>query len=172
MAQRTCSVDECDGEYHSRDMCRRHYEQWRRLRIQRELAEVPCLAAARRWTHETGYRFGCRCEECTAANAARQRAYRKKNPDIVKRSRLKYQFGMEHGEYDRLHADQGGVCAACGDEETAHNQYGLLPLAVDHDHDTGEIRGLLCMRCNIAVGHLRNDPDRAQKVANYLRNRL
>jgi len=58
---------------------------------------------------------------------------------------------------------QGGVCAICGearpDERTLH---------VDHDHATGLIRGLLCFRCNQAIGSLKEDQDIFLAAADYL----
>jgi hypothetical protein len=53
-------------------------------------------------------------------------------------------------EYAAMLAAQNGVCAACGKPETGRNQYGPVSLAVDHDHVTGKVRALLCMRCNRA----------------------
>ncbi len=50
-------------------------------------------------------------------------------------------------------AEQGGGCAVCGDPP------GRTALHVDHCHDTGLVRGLLCFRCNSAIGNLRDDPD-------------
>jgi hypothetical protein len=62
-----------------------------------------------------------------------------------------------------MFAQQGGVCAICGEprpeERTLH---------VDHDHETGLIRGLLCFRCNQAIGSLQEDHDIFQKAADYL----
>lgn len=62
-------------------------------------------------------------------------------------------------------ADQGGLCAICRQpERTARNQV----LAVDHDHSTGEVRGLLCSHCNRAVGLLADDPARLIRALAYL----
>ena len=66
-------------------------------------------------------------------------------------------------EYNRLLLTQGGVCAICQEPcSTGRN------LAVDHDHKTGRVRGLLCSRCNSAIGLLRDDPAIAYKAEQYL----
>jgi len=56
-------------------------------------------------------------------------------------------YGLEPADYDRLLRAQGGGCLLCG----AKPHY---PLYVDHHHDSGRVRGLLCARCNTAVGYL------------------
>ena len=48
-------------------------------------------------------------------------------------------------EYNELYAEQGGRCLICGQHRPDHGSGGLL---VDHDHETGKVRGLLCVRCN------------------------
>ncbi len=42
-------------------------------------------------------------------------------------------------------------------------------LSIDHDHNTGDIRGLLCHNCNVAIGHLNDDPELLDAAAGYLR---
>jgi hypothetical protein len=70
-----------------------------------------------------------------------------------RKSHLKRRFGLTPEDYDRMLDEQGGGCAICGDAP------GATALHVDHDHDTGVVRGLLCFRCNSALGNLRDDPD-------------
>ena len=60
-------------------------------------------------------------------------------------------------------ADQGGVCAVCSREPTPG-----ISLHVDHDHETGRIRGLLCFRCNNALGDLEDDPALLRVATRYL----
>lgn len=60
-------------------------------------------------------------------------------------------------------AKQNGVCAVCRE---------VPPTNVDHDHKTGRKRGLLCWPCNVAVGQLKDDPDRAIRLAQYLRQSI
>ena len=78
---------------------------------------------------------------------------------------LRYKFGMSQAEYDAMVEQQGGKCAIC---RNGHCGSGGC-LHVDHCHKTGTIRGLLCGKCNTAVGLLDDDPARAGSLAAYLR---
>lgn len=60
-------------------------------------------------------------------------------------------------------AIQGGVCAICRKECKSGRE-----LAVDHDHETGAVRSLLCMNCNRAIGWLQDDPDLLMAATEYL----
>lgn len=62
--------------------------------------------------------------------------------------------------------EQHGVCAICGKPETKPN---AKYLAVDHDHKTGEVRGLLCNNCNRALGLLQDNTEVLQNAINYLK---
>lgn len=67
-------------------------------------------------------------------------------------------------EFQRRLAEQGGVCGICGEENGSGHR-----LAADHDHKTGLIRGLLCHRCNTAIGLFRDDPALLRAAIRYLR---
>lgn len=73
-------------------------------------------------------------------------------------------------DYEEMLRAQDGVCAICRQPETfIHPQTGETAfLAVDHCHSTGRIRGLLCRRCNIAIGHLDHNAERLIAAARYL----
>jgi hypothetical protein len=72
-------------------------------------------------------------------------------------------YGIEPGEYERMYKEQGGVCFIC---RRANGR--TKRLAVDHDHDTGLVRGLLCGPCNKFVGYVRNSADAFRRGAAYL----
>jgi hypothetical protein len=73
-------------------------------------------------------------------------------------------YGLTMADFTALLDEQGGVCAICkGGRSGPGNR-----LHVDHDHTTGVVRGLLCSRCNTAVGLLRDDPRLAIAAADYL----
>lgn len=75
------------------------------------------------------------------------------------------QLNVTPALYAKLNAAQQGKCAICQKQETAWPRKNL---AVDHDHNTGKIRALLCTACNMAIGLMRDDPDRLRSAANYL----
>lgn len=74
-------------------------------------------------------------------------------------------YGLEQGQYDQLKAHQGGVCAICAKAKGTTKR-----LAVDHDHATGLVRGLLCYRCNDLLGKIRDDPGFFTRGLQYLTN--
>ena len=96
----------------------------------------------------------------------------KNNPEgqsaIALRSRLKYKYGLSLDQYNQMLTEQGG-CAICGTTEPG-GKYGRFH--VDHDHKTGEVRGLLCNGCNVGLGHFRDHPERLNKAAEYLGGRV
>jgi hypothetical protein len=73
-------------------------------------------------------------------------------------------YGITRAEYDALYLHQGGACAIC---QRATGKTKML--SVDHDHKTGEVRGLLCNYCNRHVlGHLRDSVSALLRAVRYL----
>jgi hypothetical protein len=93
------------------------------------------------------------CGECI-----RQRA----RPRIRAKD-LKSRHGITIEQYDRLFAEQGGRCAICRREQANW-------LSMDHDHASGEKRGLLCKPCNLGLGNFRDDPEVLIAAARYLQS--
>lgn len=79
--------------------------------------------------------------------------------------RLRTYFGITLEQYNTLLEKQDSLCAICRLPET---KQGVEKLAVDHDHKTGIIRGLLCSRCNTVIGLFGEDPEYLQKALAYL----
>lgn len=111
------------------------------------------------------------------AEAARQ--WRVANPERTTATMAKgnKRFkGLSVERFDEIFAAQGGVCAICGNPETAKRNGKVQRLAIDHDHACcpGEkacgqcTRGLLCGRCNAGIGQMKDDPERLRKAAAYL----
>lgn len=87
------------------------------------------------------------CEECSQKNRARS---------------LDKLYRITQQEYERILEYQHGLCFICGHPPKKKR------LAVDHNHKTGLIRGLLCAGCNVALGKFRDDPDRIRKAMAYV----
>lgn len=80
-------------------------------------------------------------------------------------------YGVHPNEYAEKLKEQNHVCAICGNPETSiyHNIPGKVKkLAIDHDHKSGKIRGLLCWRCNSLLGRVEENPELLQAMINYL----
>ncbi|MCP4341354.1 MAG: hypothetical protein GY799_21365 [Desulfobulbaceae bacterium] len=81
-------------------------------------------------------------------------------------------FNITKGDYLDLLLQQSGDCAICGISLEAYRQQGYRDwFAVDHDHQTNEVRGLLCDQCNRGLGYFKDSPERLQKATNYLKGR-
>lgn len=85
-------------------------------------------------------------------------------PTRVRAGNLK-KYGITIADYERMLAEQGGVCAICrskdpGPKGTFH---------IDHCHTTGRVRGLLCTRCNPGLGYFQDDPELLSSAISYLR---
>lgn len=91
----------------------------------------------------------------------RQRSYQKRRRKL-RDKHLMRRFGVTLEWYEKKLRKQGGRCAICGDPPRGRG------LAVDHDHRSGKVRGLLCTRCNPAAGYVRDSPQIARKLAAYL----
>jgi hypothetical protein len=67
-----------------------------------------------------------------------------------RKCKLKLKYNMTVEQYDKMFEKQNGLCAICGRPQNSKT------LAVDHNHNTGKIRGLLCSSCNTALGYIEN----------------
>lgn len=79
-------------------------------------------------------------------------------------------FGITPEQYEEMLDAQGRVCAICSRPEKVIDPRNgrIKALAVDHDHDSGAVRGLLCQNCNKGIGNLGDDPERLMAAAAYL----
>lgn len=83
------------------------------------------------------------------------------------RARLR-EFGMTKQDYDLLLEKQEGRCAICRAEHNDSRNLSKDSFAIDHDHSTGKVRGLLCFRCNTSIGGMRDDAALLRSAADYI----
>ena len=89
--------------------------------------------------------------------------YYRRHRQEWRRYMLVSKWGMSPAEYDEMLEAQGGVCAICKGSEK-DGRY----LSVDHDHNSGKVRGLLCQRCNVLVGMAGDSPTVLTSAIRYL----
>ena len=100
------------------------------------------------------------CKKCSSQRAK----LRYSNGDSYA-VRLKKLYNLSVEDYEELYAQARGSCQVCGVKESDLNKR----LAVDHCHATGKVRGLLCSKCNTALGQLGDDLDRISSLYSYLK---
>jgi hypothetical protein len=126
---------------------------------------LPAHAFSRNRRTSTGLSSWCR--SCVQEKA---RNYRLSDPDGWRENKLFVRYGITAEQYDALLAAHRGVCAVCerpnnqNDRRTGQHRR----LHIDHDHATGKVRGLLCAKCNSALGHADDSPERLRAMALYL----
>ena len=100
---------------------------------------------------------GGRCRECYNAHKRTLPSYTDKN--YQRNLKLQARYGISLDEYEGMARRQNGVCAVCEVSGKLH---------VDHEHETGRVRGLLCGSCNRALGLLKDNVDSLKKAIDYL----
>jgi hypothetical protein len=104
------------------------------------------------------------CEANKEAIRVRDKAWWNDNKKENAARRRVRRYGITLETYNVLFAKQEGKCAIC----ERHQSECKRAFAVDHDHDTGEVRGLLCSNCNTALGLLKDSPEITEKATQYL----
>jgi len=160
---RVCSVPGCGKPYAGRGLCDNHWQQqWQKeKRMAAKLANprecVSCgepIPPTRRWKGQTSYcSRKCKTQAFVAAG---------KQTKCARRSYLKRNYGLTVEEVEEMAADG---CDICGTTEWM----GRYPSPhVDHDHTTGEVRGLLCHNCNLGIGYFHENPEVLRAAIDYL----
>jgi hypothetical protein len=89
--------------------------------------------------------------------------YRSKNPGYTRQ----YNYGVSPEQFAEMLDEQGRACAICGSTDWPGGAKTNAP-HVDHDHETGAVRGLLCGSCNKGLGFFQDDPERLLAASRYL----
>ena len=147
-----CTEDGCSEPVKAKGLCKMHYQRLLRhghTRYRnRKTPPKPCMI-------ET-------CDNHLYAKGLCHAHYAKQR---------KWQsFGIDAARYQKMLHDQGGVCAVCSQPERAPDKASgkIRDLAIDHDHDTGAVRALLCSNCNRALGLFGDNPALLDAAKAYL----
>lgn len=110
-----------------------------------------CRVCKRELPDTAFYHNRLKCKECTRPeHRANLRGWQLK------------QYGLTAADYQRMFDEQSGACAICG------TLAGTRSLCVDHDHETGIVRGLLCIGCNTALGSFKDSIANLRNAVKYL----
>ncbi len=102
-----------------------------------------------------------KCREC-------QKASYRDNKDEIREIRRQHRTGAPIGTYEYLVSLYGAKCAICGAENPGGTSRESGQFHIDHDHNTGLIRGLLCSTCNVGIGMLKHDISVLSSAIQYL----
>jgi len=148
-----CTEDGCNNPVKAKGLCAAHYQRLLRhghtmYRDRKKPAKFCSVST---------------CDNHLYANGICHSHYLK--------SRKWMELGLTLDGYIKMNDDQSGVCAICSKPEISPNPLSgkIKDLAVDHNHKTNKIRGLLCNKCNRGIGLLCDDPTLLQSAIDYLR---
>lgn len=143
-----CLVDGCEEPPRSRGHCQTHYVAKRRSGAWSDapypVAHGPCAMVY--------------CGEVATNGPACARCYRQ----------LRRYPGFTPQRFNEMMLAQESACGICGTDIGGQRAGRNHRYHIDHDHDTGKIRGLLCPHCNKGLGHFGDDPDTIQSAVDYL----
>lgn len=189
-----CTTEGCQKPVKSRGLCPACYERGRRagtvFKCERCQIEIPrkyryCATCAEMVKQEQRIRYAeernerhterkkaLKCPACGVADARWSNGPRPRRRWCVsclargrKDTRLRILYGIGLVEYERLLAKQNNRCAIC---RTSRPGGAGEYWPVDHDHITGQVRGLLCHRCNTALGQFQDDPEVIARALSYV----
>lgn len=96
-------------------------------------------------------------------NPEKAKQYRQDNKEHLRKAHIKYKYNLSYENWLKMWESQNGECAICGESFNAPSES-----CVDHNHKTDKVRGLLCNKCNVAIGLLNDNPILTAKVTEYL----
>lgn len=115
--------------------------------------------------------FTPRCKRCDTEARKKWQANNREKSQLSQRKRnIKHKYGLDYDSYLQLLGSQNHKCAICEAEEntSAYGKHNSPHFSVDHNHDTGKVRGLLCNQCNRALGMFKDSPEILEKALKYL----
>ena len=155
--QSICRVCECEyGKKYAKDNRKKITEN--RREYQKEYREKYKV----RYNELTKLRYHKTKDEKKRYHSVYRNSERSRNAYLEKR------YGITLDDFRNIVKDQGGGCAICGSVSGKANK-SHDRLTVDHDHMTGQIRGILCHKCNFGLGHFDDDIESLNKAISYLK---
>jgi len=109
----------------------------------------------------TGHASACK-------NCMKKRTRRNMDNGMIRNRELKRKYGIDLNKYNEMVKTQGDTCAICNTKNKGKARGRVRYWSVDHSHETGEIRGLLCQQCNAILGMAKDSVDILESAIEYL----
>lgn len=191
----TCSIGDCPRKHHARGLCLTHYMQFKRGvapsgPIRSRVRDKPPECTEDGCAEPVKAKGLCKTHYQRLLRHGHTRYHTRKKPakqcgiagcdnvlyakDLCHAHYIKQRkwraVGVDAARYQEMLREQGGVCAICQQPETAPDKASgkIKDLAIDHCHDTGNIRALLCSSCNRALGLFNDDVALLAKAQAYV----
>lgn len=189
-APKRCKISDCEKYADARGWCTMHYKRWQKhgdpnIVLTGNREPTPLIYKDEKLWGRTCYM--CKvdkpktefttnlrakgglhsyCNDCRLARAKRDRKRNEDKQRIWDRKRVLRKYGLTIEDYESMLVQQNGTCAICDGTKTGYKNG---TFAVDHCHTTNRVRGLLCSKCNMAIGYMDDQPERLERAATYLR---
>lgn len=198
MDTKACTIEGCERKHLSRGWCSAHYWRWRHYGdplhggsvrplgrgYARDATERECIGChlvkpADQFYRKTDGHLRSKCIPCWSddtrayvqadrvAATERARRYRKRRPDVHRRGSLKFNYGLTLEQFLEMYESQDGCCIMSFCRRKFDGPFDRR-VHVDHDHATGEVRALLCHRCNQGLGFFQDNPSHLLIAVEYL----
>jgi len=127
---------------------------------------ILCVDCGVAFESRTSNRIRCDpCRDARQRQLEKQRNAKRTAQGHWTADTLRRKYGWTVADFQTQLEIQGGACAVCRVPTPGEGHY----WHVDHDHQTGKVRGILCQHCNLGVGNAGDDPERLRAMASYLR---
>lgn len=159
-ARKTCTVDECGRQAVAYSLCDKHYRAARTFKKPIEHWGRLCAWCGGE-IDPTRRKGAIYCDAVCKMHGGNARSAQRPNNSTGRKYSLKRSYGLTEDQVATMRRNQSDRCALCDEvfSKTPH---------VDHCHMTGRVRGLLCHRCNTALGNFKDDPARLRAAIEYL----
>lgn len=160
-----CGLEKPELEFRpKRNICkecgRENARTWNRKHVEH------CRARSKQWRQENPEVNRERKRLWSKAHPESRQCWYNKNKDRAREILRKSFYGITQKGFEALYSSQAGKCAICS--APIADGSGCRGLVIDHCHASGKVRGLLCARCNLGLGHFNDDPMRMRLAADYI----
>jgi len=158
-----CLIPDCSKKVLAKNLCQAHYDRKRRYGDFYTRPDfLQCQSCKAEFKVYKQGNLPKYCQSCSIDH------HRTKQRNDRRRKGLWENYKITLVEYEILYKKQKGLCKICKEKTTGRGAV-KNTLAVDHDHKTGKIRGLLCIHCNTGLGLFRDNQSLLNEAINYLK---